>query len=368
MRSCAAALAAAAVGLALVLAPTAGASSSLRVGIFDDGVVALRRARHRLPPAREDRHEAAARQPLVGGPGPPCRDEQAAATRPTRTIRAYNWDTYDRTVRFAIVNGIEPVFSIVGTPPWANAAKGWNVAPTNARRPPPVRGRGAEALQRHVRQRRRRRPPAREALDGVERAEQPGLPEAAVPRAPGRRGRSRAAATTRRSATRSSRASSRCSTSSKVACGATGPRGNNNPNSSRPSVSPLPFLRAMKAGGAKGFDAYAHHPVLRLARRDADDEAAARAYAASRRPRSRSATSSCSSRSSTSSTASGCGSGSPSTATRPSRPTRSSASRTRSRRATSRRRSRSPAGTRGSTCSSGSSSGTRIGSAAGSRG
>ena len=48
--------------------------------------------------------------------------------------------------------------------------------------------------------------------------------------------------------------------SSKVACGATGPRGNNNPNSSRPSVSPLPFLRAMKAGGAKGFDAYAHHP------------------------------------------------------------------------------------------------------------
>jgi hypothetical protein len=48
--------------------------------------------------------------------------------------------------------------------------------------------------------------------------------------------------------------------SSKVACGVTGPRGNNNPNSSRPSVSPLPFLRAMKAGGAKGFDAYAHHP------------------------------------------------------------------------------------------------------------
>src|SRR6185436_11845779 len=47
---------------------------------------------------------------------------------------------------------------------------------------------------------------------------------------------------------------------SKVACGATGPRGNNNPNSSRPSVSPVAFLRAMRAGGARGFDAYAHHP------------------------------------------------------------------------------------------------------------
>jgi hypothetical protein len=45
-----------------------------------------------------------------------------------------------------------------------------------------------------------------------------------------------------------------------VACGATAPRGNNDPNSARPSVSPLAFLRAMKQGGARGFDAYAHHP------------------------------------------------------------------------------------------------------------
>jgi hypothetical protein len=50
------------------------------------------------------------------------------------------------------------------------------------------------------------------------------------------------------------------SRSLKVACGVTSPRGNNNPNTARASVSPLPFLRAMKAGGAKGFDAYAHHP------------------------------------------------------------------------------------------------------------
>ena len=35
---------------------------------------------------------------------------------------------------------------------------------------------------------------------------------------------------------------------SKVACGVTGPRGNNNPNSSRAATSPLAFLRAMKAG------------------------------------------------------------------------------------------------------------------------
>jgi hypothetical protein len=47
---------------------------------------------------------------------------------------------------------------------------------------------------------------------------------------------------------------------SKVACGVTAARGNNNPAGSKPSVSPLAFLRAMKKAGARGFDAYAHHP------------------------------------------------------------------------------------------------------------
>jgi len=47
----------------------------------------------------------------------------------------------------------------------------------------------------------------------------------------------------------------------KVACGVTAPRGNNNPSTARPSVSPLPFLRALKkAAPALRFDAYAHHP------------------------------------------------------------------------------------------------------------
>ena len=45
-----------------------------------------------------------------------------------------------------------------------------------------------------------------------------------------------------------------------VACGDTAPRGNNAPTSSRPTTSPLAFLRAMKQAGATGFDAYAHHP------------------------------------------------------------------------------------------------------------
>ena len=46
----------------------------------------------------------------------------------------------------------------------------------------------------------------------------------------------------------------------KVACGGTNPRGNNNPNSSRPSIDPLAFMRALKKDGLKNFDAYSHHP------------------------------------------------------------------------------------------------------------
>ena len=45
-----------------------------------------------------------------------------------------------------------------------------------------------------------------------------------------------------------------------VACGATGPRGNNQARSSRPSMSPLAFMRAARKAGMRRMDAYAHHP------------------------------------------------------------------------------------------------------------
>jgi hypothetical protein len=46
----------------------------------------------------------------------------------------------------------------------------------------------------------------------------------------------------------------------KVGCGATSPRGNDNPHSTRPTIDPLTFLSALKKAGLKQFDAYAHHP------------------------------------------------------------------------------------------------------------
>jgi hypothetical protein len=47
-----------------------------------------------------------------------------------------------------------------------------------------------------------------------------------------------------------------------VGCGATDPRGNNSGRNRRPSISPLAFLADLKHYGLKGshFDVYAHHP------------------------------------------------------------------------------------------------------------
>jgi Glycosyl hydrolase catalytic core len=45
-----------------------------------------------------------------------------------------------------------------------------------------------------------------------------------------------------------------------VACGVTGPKGNDAPRTSRPSVDPLSFLTAAHKFGMKTFDVYAHHP------------------------------------------------------------------------------------------------------------
>ena len=46
----------------------------------------------------------------------------------------------------------------------------------------------------------------------------------------------------------------------KVACGVTGPRGNDAPRSSRPSTSPLVFMSWLRRAGVRRMDAYAHHP------------------------------------------------------------------------------------------------------------
>jgi hypothetical protein len=230
----------------------------MQVGIFDDGVVLYGEPDIVFPQLARTGTKLLRVNLWWAGPG-----LRVATSKPRRPSDpedpAYNWDTYDRTVRFSVVNGIEPVFSIVGTPPWANAAAGWNVAPTNAG---DLRLFAAAAQKRYS--------GTFVNADGVVLPRvrlwmawnEPNNPVFLKPQFR-RTGKTWAIQSGRDYAKICNAIVQGIKSvlkSSKVACGATGPRGNNNPNSGRPSVSPLPFLRAMKAAGAKGFDAYAHHP------------------------------------------------------------------------------------------------------------
>ncbi len=173
---------------------------------------------------------------------------------------AYDWSVYDRTVFYAQQHGIKVVFSIVGTPPWANGAKGVNVVPKSALDLERFATAAARRYSGTFRTKEGRiLPPVRQWLAWNE----PNNPAFLRPQYTKVNGKPviqsaidyakicNAVVKGVRKTTLGA---------SKVACGVTGPRGNNNPNSARPAVSPLPFLRAMKKAGAKGFDAYAHHP------------------------------------------------------------------------------------------------------------
>ena len=258
MHRAGAVVAALVVAVAAFLAPSASASPSLRLGIFDDGVVLYGEPDVVFPQLKKTGTQLLRVNLWWSGPG-----ISVATRKPKRpadpTDPAYNWDTYDRTVRFSIVNGIQPVFSIIGTPPWANAAKGWNVAPTNAR-----------DLQNFAAAAQKRYSGTFVNADGVVLPRvslwmawnEPNNPVFLKPQfaRAGKTWTIRSGRDYAKICNAVVQGIKSVQRTSKVACGATGPRGNNNPNSSRPSVSPLPFLRAMKAGGAKGFDAYAHHP------------------------------------------------------------------------------------------------------------
>jgi hypothetical protein len=251
---------AAAVCVAVVLAapPVASGSRYLQIGIFDDTQI-LYGSTDRVFRDLDALHVQVIRVNLWWG-----RPGMGVARRKPRNPMnpndpAYDWAVYDRAVGYAAQYGMKVVFSLLGTPSWANRAKGWNVAPTNvldfkrfataaARR---YTGRFPGADGRAL-------PAVRNWLVWNE----PNNPVFLKPQYKRVKGRwtIQSAKDYAKLCNAAVNAFHTVARSSKVACGVTGPRGNNNPSQARASVSPLAFLRAMKSAGARGFDAYAHHP------------------------------------------------------------------------------------------------------------
>ena len=247
----------AASALALSAAQPAQGSRALIKGIFDEAET-IGRPQKTFPMLRKLRTEAV-RVNLYWN--------LVAAKKPRRGTdpddKAYRWEGYDNLVRNAARYRIKVVMAIVGTPRWANGGKGRAYAPARGTH---LRNFAYAAAQRYSGFHTTSDDVDAKPLPAVRywlAWNEPNNPVFLRPQYKRIEGGWRIeSARIYASICNAIVAGIRATAvrGEKIACGVTAPRGNNAPQSSRPSVSPLAFIRAMRRMGAKGFDAYAHHP------------------------------------------------------------------------------------------------------------
>jgi hypothetical protein len=246
------------VAMVAASARPANGSRYMRVGIYDDAQTLFGPIDQSMVMLKQ-LHVQELRVTLFwGGTFGVAKTRPANATSPTDP--AYNWTLYDRLVRYANQYGMHVLFSVYGTPSWANGGRPLNYAPT---RGIDLRNFVLAAAKRYGGEfpdgQGGKLPPVKEWLAWNE----PNNPNFLKPQFT-----RTAKGWTVQSALDYVRICNAVYTgvhatlirNERVACGVTGPRGNNQPTSDRPSVSPLAFLRAVKKDGLKNFDAWAHHP------------------------------------------------------------------------------------------------------------
>jgi hypothetical protein len=251
-----AALAAAVV--AVTVAPGASGSRSLKIGIYDEAQTLYGPVPLTFSQLGKLKVQVVRLNLYWGGKYGVARERPKKATDPGDP--AYDWALYDRAVNYAAQYRIKIVFSIYGTPAWANGDQGRNVAPTN---PKDLQRFAYAAATRYSGRYQAKAgailPPVRYWLAWNE----PNNPIFLAPQY-----RKVGAHWVMQSAQDYARICNAVyagvhATLLKgelVGCGVTAPRGNNAPTGVRPSVSPLAFLRSVKAAGLRRFDAWAHHP------------------------------------------------------------------------------------------------------------
>jgi hypothetical protein len=174
--------------------------------------------------------------------------------------KAYHWNAYDRVVTDAAKDGAQVLFSIYGTPPWANGGKPANVAPRfgidlrNFAYAAATRYSGSFAGPDGA-----SLPAVRDWLAWTE----PNDPTFLTPQYQQIGGTWVIESAISYAAICNAVYSGIHATpiaGERVACGGTAPGGNNDPTSPNPSVGPLSFLSAAKKAGLLRFDAWAHDP------------------------------------------------------------------------------------------------------------
>jgi hypothetical protein len=247
------------------------------VGLFDESET-LGYTDRSMPTLKTLRVQIIRSTPYWGGPG-----GVAGTRRPAHPTdpgdKAYNWAPYDHMVREAAKNNIKVLFSIWGTPSWANKNKGLAHAPTLAR---DLRNFSYAAAKRYS----GTYIPVEPAATGSTTTTTTPSNDTALPAVrnwlawnepnnplflnpqykrvgTGKKARWVAQSTIDYAGICNAVYGGVHATlirAEKVACGGTGPRGNNNPNSARSSIGPIPFLKGVKKAHLAKFDAWAHHP------------------------------------------------------------------------------------------------------------
>jgi len=246
------------VGFLAATAQPADASRYIRIGIYDEAQTLYGPVDTTFSLFKQLHVQEVRLNLYWGGRFGVAKTRPASATNPADP--AYDWALYDRTVNYAAQNGVHVLFSIYGTPSWANGGKGPNVAPKQAT---DLRNFAYAAARRYSGKYAgsdgRILPAVKEWLAWNE----PNNPIFLTPQY-----KKTSKGWTIQSAVDYAKicnavyngVHATLAPSERVGCGVTSPRGNNNPNTTRPSVSPLAFLRAVKKAGLKSFDAWAHHP------------------------------------------------------------------------------------------------------------
>ncbi len=103
------------------------AARSFSVGIYDDGMT-LANPDKGFPILHNLRAQVVRITLWWGGPIGVAKKQPKNPTNPADP--AYNWDAYDRAVQDAAKYKIKVLFSIVGTPAWANGGRAARYAPT----------------------------------------------------------------------------------------------------------------------------------------------------------------------------------------------------------------------------------------------
>jgi hypothetical protein len=172
---------------------------------------------------------------------------------------AYDWTVYDRAIRYAGQNGMQVLLTILFVPSWANGGRPHNVPPTNYTDLRNFSYAAATRYSGHY-------IPNTDSFDEVYLPavkywlawNEPSNPNWLQQVSGGRFVSPRSYARICTAIWQGVHFTN--FTGEKVACGATGPRGNNQARSRRPSMSPIAFMRATKRAGLRNLDAYAHHP------------------------------------------------------------------------------------------------------------